>query len=124
MGKKIILYHVIGIRAELDKALMKWIKINEPDIVCIRETKAQPEQIDNNLINSVGYKSYWFSALKKGYSGVGILTKQTPDHVEYGMNIEKYDQEGRLTANHINTAGGAIVPAQGKRIKAGGLITI
>lgn len=61
---------------------------------------------------------------KKGYSGVGILAKQTPDHVEYGMNIEKYDQEGRLTANHINTAGEAIVPAQGKRIKAGGLITI
>jgi exodeoxyribonuclease-3 len=72
------------------------LKEEDPDILCIQETKAQPEQIDDKLFEELGYQSYWYSAQKKGYSGVGILTKIKPDHVEYGMGIEKYDQEGRF----------------------------
>jgi exodeoxyribonuclease III len=94
--KKIISYNVNGIRAALKKGFAEWLKEENPDIVCIQETKAQPEQIDSELFTSMGYFSYWFSAQKKGYSGVGILTKTQPDHVEYGMGIEKYDNEGRF----------------------------
>ena len=96
MPKKIISYNVNGIRAALKKGFAEWLKEENPDIVCIQETKAQPEQIDSELFKSLGYHSYWFSAQKKGYSGVGILTKIKPDHIEYGMGIEKYDAEGRF----------------------------
>ena len=94
--KKIISYNVNGIRAALKKGFAEWLQKENPDIVCIQETKAQPEQIDSLLFEHLGYKTYWFSAQKKGYSGVGIMTKTVPDHVEYGMGIEKYDFEGRF----------------------------
>ncbi|MCF6242295.1 MAG: exodeoxyribonuclease III [Bacteroidales bacterium] len=96
MTKKIYSYNVNGIRAAINKGLAEWIKQENPDILCIQETKAQPEQIDSKLFEYLGYKSYWYSAQKKGYSGVGILSKQEPDHIEYGMGIEKYDNEGRF----------------------------
>ena len=96
MTKKIISYNVNGIRAAFNKGLIHWVKQVDPDILCIQETKAQPEQIDNSEFEKMGYHCYWFSAQKKGYSGVGLLTKEKPDHVEYGMGIEKYDNEGRF----------------------------
>ncbi len=94
--KKIISYNVNGIRAALKKGFAEWLKNENPDILCIQETKAQPEQIDSLLFEYLGYHSYWFSAQKKGYSGVGILTKEKPDNIKYGMDIEKYDNEGRF----------------------------
>ncbi|MCD4795353.1 MAG: exodeoxyribonuclease III [Bacteroidales bacterium] len=94
--KKIMSYNVNGIRAALKKGFYNWLKEENPDIICIQETKAQPEQIDSVLFETLGYHYYWYSAQKKGYSGVGILTKQKPDHVEYGMGTEKYDNEGRF----------------------------
>ncbi len=93
---KILSYNVNGIRAALKKDFTGWLKTENPDIVCIQETKAQPEQIEDTLFNELGYEAFWFSAKKKGYSGVGILTKIKPDNVVYGMNIEKYDSEGRF----------------------------
>lgn len=93
---KIISYNVNGIRAALNKDWMKWLDSVNPDIVCLQETKAQPEQIDTDLFKEHGYETYTFSAQKKGYSGVAILTKKTPNHVEYGCGIEKYDNEGRI----------------------------
>lgn len=92
---RIITYNVNGIRAALGKGLNEWIAAVQPDILCIQETKAQPEQIPVEGFEAMGYHHYWFSAQKKGYSSVGILTKVKPDHVEYGMGIEKYDFEGR-----------------------------
>jgi len=96
MTKKIISYNVNGIRAAFKKGLTDWMKQVEPDILCIQETKAQPEQIDTAEFEAMGYHCYWYSAQKKGYSGVGIVSKDKPDHVEYGMGIEKYDNEGRF----------------------------
>ena len=93
---KILSYNVNGIRAALKKDFIGWLKAENPDIIGIQETKAQPEQIDDALFKELGYHCYWFSAQKKGYSGVGILTKIKPEHVEYGMGIEKYDAEGRF----------------------------
>lgn len=93
---KIISYNVNGIRAALKKGFVDWLQQENPDIVCIQETKAQENQIDSELFKTLGYYSYWFSAQKKGYSGVGILTKIKPDHVEKGMRISQYDIEGRM----------------------------
>ena len=94
--KKIITYNVNGIRAAVSKGLLEWLAAADPDIVCFQETKAQPDQIPVMDFEILGYHSYWFSAQKKGYSGVGILTKVKPDKVVYGMDIPEYDFEGRF----------------------------
>ncbi len=96
MMKKIISYNVNGIRAAHKKGFLEWLTAVDADIICLQETKAQPEQIPIFEIEALGYRTYWFSAQKKGYSGVGILTKETPVHVEYGMGIKRYDDEGRF----------------------------
>ncbi len=93
---KIVSYNVNGIRAAINKGLVEWIKEEQPDVLCIQETKAQPEQIPTMELNAIGYDCYCYSAKKRGYSGVAIITKQKPDHIEYGMGIEKYDDEGRM----------------------------
>ena len=93
---KIISYNVNGIRAALKKDLLGWLAAADADVVCFQETKAQPEQIDDQLFHDLGYKHcYWFSAEKKGYSSVGIISKREPKHVEYGTGIDYMDREGR-----------------------------
>lgn len=93
---KIISYNVNGIRAAVKKGLMDWLDAAAPDVLCLQETKAQPDQIDHELIKGSGYHGYYHSAQKKGYSGVAILTKQQPDHVEIGCGIDYIDFEGRI----------------------------
>ncbi len=93
---KIISYNVNGIRAAFAKNFTQWLKSTDPDIICIQESKAQEEQIDKASFEQLGYHSFWFSAQKKGYSGVGIASKIKPNHVEYGCGIPAYDEEGRV----------------------------
>lgn len=93
---KIITYNVNGLRSALSKGFTDWIEAEQPDVVCLQETKAQPDQIPTLELEALGYKSYFFSAKKKGYSGVAILTKRVPDKVTYGMGIPLYDNEGRF----------------------------
>lgn len=93
---KIITYNTNGLRAAIGKGLPEWLKKEQPDVFCIQETKLQPEQYPEDIFREMGYYSYLFSAQKKGYSGVAILSKQEPLRVEYGMGIEKYDNEGRF----------------------------
>ena len=93
---KIISYNVNGIRAAVKKGFIDWLTEESPDIVCLQEIKALEEQLDLDLFVNAGYKyNYWFSANKKGYSGVAILSKTKPNHVEYGTGIESMDFEGR-----------------------------
>lgn len=94
--KKIISYNVNGLRAAIKKDITDWIESVQPDIICLQETKLQEDQFENKLFENLGYHCYLFSAQKKGYSGVAILTKEEPKQVEYGMGIEKYDYEGRM----------------------------
>ncbi len=94
--KRIVSYNVNGIRAAVNKGLLEWIKSVDPDIICIQETKAQPDQIPIFDFTELGFRTYVYSAKKKGYSGVAIFTKDEPLHVEYGIGIEKYDNEGRV----------------------------
>lgn len=93
---KIITYNVNGIRAAVKKGFLEWLAAEQPDVLCIQETKAQHDQIPIFEFSELGYHTYTFCAQKKGYSGVAILCKQEPDHVEYGMGIDKYDFEGRF----------------------------
>ena len=93
---RIISYNVNGIRAAFNKEFLSWVKVANPDVLCIQESKAQPEQIDIESFSQLGYHSFWHSAQKKGYSGVGIVTKHLPKHIEYGCGIEYIDFEGRV----------------------------
>ncbi|MDU1891275.1 MAG: exodeoxyribonuclease III [Dysgonomonas sp.] len=93
---KIISYNVNGIRAAVSKGLLEWIEKECPDILCLQEIKATEDQIDVLTLQSMGYNYYFHPAEKKGYSGVGILTKRIPDLVTIGMDTPIYDREGRV----------------------------
>jgi exodeoxyribonuclease-3 len=93
---KIVSYNVNGIRAAMRKDLISWLSQTDADIVCLQEIKANPEQFDETEFHDIGYKyCYWYPAQKKGYSGVALLCKTKPNHVEYGTGIATMDFEGR-----------------------------
>jgi exodeoxyribonuclease-3 len=93
---RIISYNVNGIRSATKKGFVDWLKTDPADIICLQEIKANKEDIDISAIESAGYNAHWFCAQKKGYSGVGILTRIEPDNVMCGNNIEQSDFEGRV----------------------------
>ncbi len=93
---KIISYNVNGIRAAIKKGFLEWLQTANPDVICLQETKAQKEQLDLSVFEEAGYPyHYWFSAQKKGYSGVAVLSKTEPKNVVYGTGIDYMDFEGR-----------------------------
>jgi len=92
---KILTYNVNGIRSAANKGLFDFLKTENPDVVCLQEIKAEKEQADLQAIESLGYHHYWFSAQKKGYSGVAIFAKQKPLNVVYGCEHPNFDFEGR-----------------------------
>ena len=93
---KILTYNVNGIRAALRKDFSSWLKAVNPDIICLQEIKANPEQFEASVFTDLGYHCFWNPAEKKGYSGVAILTKTKPQHVEYDCGIDEIDFEGRI----------------------------
>lgn len=93
---KIVSYNVNGIRAAIRKGLLTWLAQEDADVVCLQEIKAEKDQVDIKAIEALGYRyHYWFSARKKGYSGVAILSRIPPDEVTYGTGIDYMDEEGR-----------------------------
>ena len=93
---KIISYNVNGIRAAIKKGFIDWLVAADPDVICLQEIKANKDQLDLSIFETVGYSNqYWFSAQKKGYSGVAILCKKKPVNVTYGTGIKSMDFEGR-----------------------------
>ena len=93
---RIISYNVNGIRAAIKRGFIEWLKTDPADIICLQEIKASREDIDIESIETAGYRSYWFPAQKKGYSGVAILSTLLPDNVEFGHSNEQSDFEGRV----------------------------
>ena len=93
---RIVTYNVNGIRAAMGKGLIDWIKQTDPDVLCLQEVKATPEQVGVFELEELGYHHYWYPAQKKGYSGVAIFTKIKPKNVVYGCGIAEYDFEGRV----------------------------
>ncbi len=96
---KILSWNVNGLRAVHKKDSWDDFLMQNPDIFCLQETKAHPEQLPEELREIEGYFSFFASSeIKKGYSGVAIYTKIEPEKVKYGMGIKKFDEEGRLLA--------------------------
>jgi len=89
-------WNVNGIRAAAKKGFLEWFKSEDPDILCLQETKAWEEQLDESLTNVEGYHAYFAEAYKKGYSGVVTYTKEKPISVKKGFGIEMFDSEGRI----------------------------
>jgi exodeoxyribonuclease-3 len=79
----------------MKKGFVDWLIQESPDVICIQETKANKDQVEFDLIENLGYYTYWFSAQKKGYSSVAIFCKEKPKHIAYGTGIESMDFEGR-----------------------------
>ncbi len=96
MAVKIISYNVNGIRSAISKGFLDWLSTSNADIVCLQELKAMQEQVPLQEIHALGYEVYWMPAEKKGYSGVAIFSKITPENVNLGCNISLYDCEGRV----------------------------
>ena len=96
MMSTILTYNINGIRSALNKGFDKWIVAAQADVVCLQEIKAKPEQFDEKLFNALGYYSFIHSAVKPGYSGVAILSKTKPYHIEIGCGIDNIDFEGRI----------------------------
>jgi len=93
---RIYSYNLNGIRSACNKGLLDWIQEEQPDVLCVQELKAQPDQIDVLAFQELGYESYLHAAEKKGYSGVGIFCKRHPDLIKVGMQNATYDSEGRV----------------------------
>ena len=94
---KAISLNLNGIRSAINKGLFEWLGQESPDIFCVQEIKAQADQIDRLTLQSLGYESQLIhSAVKKGYSGVAIFSKQQPDYYTIGMGWSEYDNEGRV----------------------------
>lgn len=93
---RVISYNVNGIRAAIGKGFIEWLKTDPADIICLQETKAAKENIDHKVLNDLGYHDYWYSAQKKGYSGVAVFTKVKLDNVVYGNGHQVSDDEGRI----------------------------
>lgn len=88
-------WNVNGIRAAQRKGFLNWLRETQPDILCIQETKARPDQLEPDLAQPEGYHAYWASAERKGYSGVALFSREEPTSVELGLGIAEYDNEGR-----------------------------
>ncbi len=88
-------WNVNGVRAAQRKGLLHWLQETQPDILCLQETKAHPEQLDPELRQPRGYHAIWASAERKGYSGVALFARQPPKTVQIGLGIERFDREGR-----------------------------
>ncbi|MBK7884753.1 MAG: exodeoxyribonuclease III [Chitinophagaceae bacterium] len=93
---RIISYNVNGIRAALKKGFIDWLTTNPADIVCLQETKATQNDVDVKQLEALGFHHHWFSAQKKGYSGVAVFTKIKPDNVCIGCGLSSSDAEGRV----------------------------
>jgi len=93
---KLISWNVNGIRAATKKGFLDYLIQEEPDILCIQESKAHKEQLSTEILNDHGYYTYWHSGVRRGYSGVATFCKKEPLYVQEGLGIKKYDDEGRV----------------------------
>lgn len=93
---RIITLNLNGIRAAARKGFYDWLITQDADLVCLQETKAQVNQLENSIFRPEGYHAYFFDAEKRGYSGVGLYTRHQPDETTYGLGWEDFDAEGRF----------------------------
>lgn len=93
---KLVSWNVNGVRAAWKKGFGDWFKAEKADVVCLQETKAQPDQLTPEMLNPCGYHGEYHWGEKKGYSGVATFSKSAPAKVERGFGIKEFDNEGRV----------------------------
>src|ERR1044072_7471192 len=93
---KIITWNVNGIRSITQKGFYDFVERENPDLLCLQETKAHPDQLEDALSMPLGWKTFWSAAQRAGYSGTSTWCKETPEQGSYGFGIPKFDAEGRL----------------------------
>lgn len=93
---KIVSWNVNGLRAVHGKGFLEWVRSEDADIICVQETKAEEEQVPDELRHIDGYHSHFESAARKGYSGVAIWTKEQPRRIKSELGISRFDSEGRM----------------------------
>lgn len=93
---KILCWNVNGIRALSRRGFREWLYRESPDVICLQETKASPEQLEDDLRNPPGYYAYWNHPEKKGYGGVATFTREKPLSVQNGFGVPEFDVEGRV----------------------------
>ncbi len=93
---KIVSYNLNGLRSAISKGFTDWLRKECPDVICLQETKLQEDQADKVAFETLGYYQIWHSAIKKGYSGVAVLSKKRPDFYSIGIGNPEFDLEGRL----------------------------
>ena len=100
---KLISWNVNGVRAVVKKGFLDWLEQEQPDVLCLQETKAHIDQLAAEILTDHGYHTYWHSGERRGYSGVATFCKTAPLYVQEGLGIERYDVEGRvLITEHEN----------------------
>ena len=100
---KLISWNVNGVRAVVKKGFLDWLEQEQPDVLCLQETKAHIDQLTEEILTDHGYHTYWHSGERRGYSGVATFCKTEPLYVQEGLGIERYDVEGRvLITEHEN----------------------
>lgn len=99
---RLVSWNVNGIRAALDKGFKDFVLGEQPDVLCLQETKAQPEQVDTHWLEPLGYEQVWNCAEKKGYSGTAIWSKLKIEKSSLGLGIEHHDKEGRVITAKID----------------------
>jgi exodeoxyribonuclease-3 len=100
---KLISWNVNGVRAVVKKGFLDWLEQEQPDVLCLQETKAHIDQLTAEILTDHGYHTYWHSGERRGYSGVATFCKTEPLYVQEGLGIERYDVEGRvLITEHEN----------------------
>jgi exodeoxyribonuclease III len=104
---RIITANLNGIRAAARKGFFAWMGRQQPDIVCVQETKAQEHQLPPEALDIPGFNTAFVDAVKKGYSGVAIYAKRAPERIVRGLGIEEYDAEARFV--RMDFAGGLSV---------------
>lgn len=98
---KIITWNVNGIRAVVQKGFNEFVKAENPDVLCLQETKAHRDQLEDSIVKPDGFQSFWSAAQRPGYSGTATFTREAPLDVSYGFGIPKFDAEGRLVVTRF-----------------------
>ena len=93
---RLVSWNVNGIRSAMDKGFREFIESDPPDMLCLQETKARPEQVDVDWADDLGYERVWNSAEKKGYSGTAIWSRISPEATHLGIGRKVHDGEGRV----------------------------
>lgn len=88
-------WNVNGLRAAQRHGFEDWLEVAKPDLLCLQETKAHPDQLSEALREPSHYQTFWSSAERKGYSGVALYSRKAPQHVTYGLDVDAFDREGR-----------------------------